>query len=237
MFDNDRVVEKVFSGPFVNDLRKALAGKTGLRLMVIGNTGGWRNIANSKHEVRTPEDLKGLKLRTINSQVQIRLAKLLGASATPIAWPELYTSLATGVVDGSKNGITDIVGMKFHEYVKYITLDGHAYMAALWLINKNFFLQLSPDERKIVADGFEALRNVTIAFPKRRQITAYDTFKKAGGKIYSPTKEEKALFVSAAQPLKQWYVKKFGRQWLDKLEKAIQQAKAELDAEYAVTTN
>jgi tripartite ATP-independent transporter DctP family solute receptor len=232
MFPNDRVVETVYAGPFVHELRKGIIERTGLRVMTISNTGGWRNIANTKKEIRTPKDLKGIKLRTINSEVQIQLVKLLGANPTPIAWPELYTSLATGVVDGSKNGITDIVGMKFHEHIKFITLDGHAYMSAMWLMNNEFFLSLPKDMRKIVADGFDNLKNVTTAFPKRRQIDAYETFKKAGGKIYVPTPEEKAQFVKAAQPLRGWYTKKYGKEWLDKTEKAILDAEAKLAKEY-----
>ncbi len=237
MFDNDRVIETVFTGPFVHEFRQAIIQRTGLRLMTMTNTGGWRNIANSKRQIRTPRDLKGLKLRTINSQVQIELVKLLGANPTPIAWPELYTSLASGVVDGSKNGITDIVGMKFHEHIKHITLDGHAYMSAMWLMNNDFFMSLPKDMRKIVADGFDNLRNVTTAFPKRRQIEAYEAFKKAGGKIYVPTPDEKAQFVAAAKPLKDWYIKKYGRKWLDKLEKAIKDARAELAKGYAKELN
>lgn len=237
MFADDRVVEEVFRGPLVDDLRREILNRTGLRLMVITNTGGWRNIANTKREIRTPKDMSGLKLRTINSEVQIKLVKELGASPTPIAWPELYTSLATGVVDGSKNGITDIVGMKFHEHVKFITLDGHAYMAAMWLMNNDAFMGMPKNLRKIVADGFDNLKNVTTAFPKRRQIEAYEAFKKAGGKIYVPTPEEKQQFVSAAKPLKEWYVKKFGPKWLEKVENAIKDAQVYLDKVYEKELN
>lgn len=230
---DDRVAEKVFEGPFKDQLRVGVLERTGnIRLMTVTNTGGWRNIANTKKQVKTPGDIKGLKLRTINSELQIELVKLLGGSPTPIPWPELYTSLATGVVDGSKNGITDIVGMKFHEHVKHITLDGHAYMAALWWMNNEAFMGLSERHRQIVHDGFAHLRNVTLAFPKRRQIEAYEEFKKAGGTVYVPSPEEKAQFVEAAAPLKGWYKDKFGTEWLDKFETAIAAAKADLAEEY-----
>jgi TRAP-type C4-dicarboxylate transport system substrate-binding protein len=87
--------------------------------MTMTNTGGWRNIANTKKADQIAGRYEGLRIRTINSPLQQTLVKNLGASATPVAWPEVYTSLATGVIDGSKNGITDIVGMKFHEHIKY----------------------------------------------------------------------------------------------------------------------
>ena len=65
-------------------------------------------------QIRTPNDVRGLKVRTIKADEQIELVKAMSGNPTPISWPEVYTSLATGVVDGTKNGITDIVGMKFH---------------------------------------------------------------------------------------------------------------------------
>ena len=63
--------------------------------MAISNTGGWRNIANTKKQIRSPNDVNGLKIRTIKADVQIELVKAIGGNPTPISWPEVYTSLAT----------------------------------------------------------------------------------------------------------------------------------------------
>ena len=70
--------------------------------------------------------------------------------------------LATGVIEGTKNGITDIVGMKFHEHLKFITLDGHAYMGAMWMMNNDIYESMPDDLKQIVNDGFDALRRTTI---------------------------------------------------------------------------
>ena len=228
LFDNDAVIEELYAGPFVDTLRKGILERTGLRLMTIGNTGGWRNIANTRRIVRTPEDLRGLKLRTINSPIQIQLTKALGAAPTPVPWPELYTSLATGVVYGSKNGLTDIVGMRFHEHIKFVTLDRHAYMSALWLMNDEAYLALSGEHQRIVTEGFDALRRVTMEAPKERRAEAIEAFEAAGGSVYEPTPEEKAAFVKAAEPVRQWYVDEYGEQWLTIIEDAIARAKANL---------
>jgi TRAP-type C4-dicarboxylate transport system substrate-binding protein len=123
--------------------------------------------------------------------------------------------------------------MKFHEHLKYITLDGHAYMGALWMMNNDFFESLSAEEKKIVEDGFDALRWTTIVLPKRRQIEAYETFKQAGGTVYVPTEEEKAEFVSAAKPVWDWYVGKFGDDWLKALQASIDRCVAAIDAQRA----
>ena len=157
----------------------------------------------------------------------------MGGSPTPVSWPEVYTSLATGVVEGTKNGITDIVGMKFHEHLDNMTLDGHAYMAALWWMNNDAFMAMTPEERRIVHDGFQELRTTTIVMPKRRQIDAYNAFREADGTIYVPTPEEKASFQQAAAPLQEWYTSNFGSEWLELLQGSIDDCVAEIDAEYA----
>ena len=235
MMDSDAVAEEVLTGPFLNVIRQHVLKKGGPRIMTMTNTGGWRNIANTKKQVKSPADMKGLRIRTINSPLQQTLVKNLGASPTPVAWPDVYTSLATGVIDGSKNGITDIVGMKFHEHIKYLTLDGHAYMASLWIMNEESYQALTPEQKRIVNDGFHDLGQVCFAFPKRRAIEAYEEFKKAGGDIYVPTAEEKDAFRKAAAPLQKWYTDKYGKEGeelLNEYKAAIKMAEEKLEAEF-----
>ena len=198
---DDRVAEEVLRGEFVDLLRqKALADSGGtIRLMTIGNTGGWRNFANTKKVVREPADMAGLKIRTVVADLPQELVRALGASPTPIPWPELFTSFQTGVVEGSKNGITDIMGMKFPDAgLQYVTLDGHAYMGALWWMNNEAFMALPDGMRRVISDGFYALQQATFASPKRKSIQAYEDFVAGGGELYVPTPEEKAMFAEAA---------------------------------------
>ncbi|MEM1317170.1 MAG: TRAP transporter substrate-binding protein DctP, partial [Pseudomonadota bacterium] len=162
---NDRIAEDVLTDTdFTRTLRaKALADSDNkIRLMTIGNTGGWRNFANTKRRVAMPSDMEGLKIRTVVADLPQELVKALGASPTPIPWPELFTSFQTGVVEGSKNGITDIMGMKFPDAgLKYVTLDGHAYMGALWWMNNDKFMAMTPENRRVIVDGFAALQQAT----------------------------------------------------------------------------
>lgn len=205
---DDRVAEKVLEGPFVALLRELALEDSGstIRLMTIGNTGGWRNFANTKKVVQTPTDLEGMKIRTVVADLPQELVKALGASPTPIPWPELFTSFQTGVVEGSKNGITDIMGMKFPDAgLKFITLDGHAYMGALWWMNNEKFMSMPEGLRIVVADGFSQLQQATFASPKRKSIQAYEDFVEIGGVIYVPTPEEKEMFKDAATPVYEWF--------------------------------
>ncbi|TCD16115.1 TRAP transporter substrate-binding protein DctP [Oricola cellulosilytica] len=209
LLSDDRIAEEVLSeGSFTRALRERILADSGgkIRLMTIGNTGGWRNFANTQKRVQKPEDLAGLKIRTVVADLPQELVKALGASPTPIPWPELFTSFQTGVVEGSKNGITDIMGMKFTDAgLKYLTLDGHAYMGALWYMNNDRFMEMDENMRRVIVDGFAALQQATFASPKRKSIQAFQDFAAAGGDLYVPTPEEKEAFKEAAAPVYDWF--------------------------------
>lgn len=230
VFRDDDVAECVFDGPLMNDLRQAvLETGAGLRLMAVSNTGGWRNFATSKTQVKSPEDLRGLKLRTTPAPIQQELVRQLGAHATPVPWSELYTALATGVVEGSKNSIQDLVGMNFHEHVKFVILDGHAYMGALWWFSEPRWQALTADQQRIVVEGFQRLKLVTRALPIRRQIEANAAFVEAKGVIYVPSAEEKSQFRKVAEGMRAWFIGRYGRVWVDKLDSVVRDCETQID--------
>ena len=232
---NDRVAEDVLQGDFVRTMRDmALKDSDNkIRLMTIGNTGGWRNFANTQRPIQNPEDMKGLKIRTVVADLPQELVRALGASPTPIPWPELFTSFQTGVVEGSKNGITDIMGMKFPDAgLQYVTLDGHAYMGALWWMNNDKFMSMPDDMKRVVVDGFAALQQATFASPKRKSIKAYEDFVAGGGNLYVPTPEQKAAFKDAAAPVYDWFKANVqgGPEIFDALTSAVAETEKEMEA-------
>ena len=232
---DDRVAEHVLSGDFTRTVRKMALENSGgkIRLMTIGNTGGWRNFANTKRRVQSPSDMGGLKIRTVVADLPQELVKALGASPTPIPWPELFTSFQTGVVEGSKNGITDIMGMKFPDAgLQYVTLDGHAYMGALWWMSNDKFMSMPAGHRTIIVDGFAQLQQATFASPKRKSIQAYADFVAGGGDLYVPTPGEKAAFKKAAAPVYDWFKSNVdgGEAVFSALTSAVAAAEADLDA-------
>jgi TRAP-type C4-dicarboxylate transport system substrate-binding protein len=235
LMSNDRIAEEVLSGDFTRTMRNmALADSNDtIRLMTVGNTGGWRNFANTKRRVAQPSDMAGLKIRTVVADLPQELVKAMGASPTPIPWPELFTSFQTGVVEGSKNGITDIMGMKFPDAgLQYVTLDGHAYMGALWWMNNEKFKSMPEHLRRVVVDGFSALQQATFASPKRKSIKAYEDFVAGGGNLYVPTPEEKAKFKAAATPVYEWFKAniKGGPEIFDALTAAVADAEKKINA-------
>ena len=242
LMSDDRVAEHVLSGDFTRTMRDMALEDSGdtIRIMTIGKTGGWRNFANTQRRVQMPSDLEGLKIRTVVADLPQEVVKALGAAPTPISWPELFTSFQTGVVDGSKNGITDIMGMKFPDAgLQYVTLDGHAYMGAIWVMNNDKFLSMPEDMRRVVADGFYALQQATFASPKRKSIAAYEEFVSGGGDLYVPTPEEKEAFRDAAAPVFEWFQENVdgGPEIYDALVKAVEEAEAEINEAYEADLN
>ncbi|MGR3198647.1 MAG: TRAP transporter substrate-binding protein DctP, partial [Paracoccus sp. (in: a-proteobacteria)] len=233
---DDRVAERVLTGDFPRTLREMALEDSGgmLRLMTIGNTGGWRNFANTERRIQTPADIEGLKMRTVVADLPQELVRALGASPTPIPWPELFTSLQTSVVEGTANGITDIMSMRFPEAgLQYLTLDNHAYMGAMWWMSNETFMALPEDLRRVVVDGFAQLQQATFASPKRKSIAAYEEFVEGGGDLYVPSPEEKAAFTEAAAPVYDWFTANVdgGEEILATFREAVQQAESELAEE------
>ena len=241
---NDRVAEGVMANDtaFMQAMKAMTLENSGdtIRLMTVGNTGGWRNFANTQRRVAKPEDMAGLKIRTVVADLPQELVKALDAAPTPIPWPELFTSLQTGVVEGSKNGITDIMGMKFPEAgLQYLTLDGHAYMGALWFMNNEKFSGMSDDLKAVVIDGFYALQQATFASPKRKSIQAYKDFQDGGGDLYVPTPDEKAAFKEAAAPVYDWFKSNVdgGERIFDALNASVAEVEGEIAAQRAADLN
>ena len=244
LMSDDRVAEAVLQNgtTFMNTMKDMVLETSGgaVRLMTVGNTGGWRNFANTQRRVTSPADMEGLKIRTVPADLPQELVKALGAAPTPIPWPELFTSFQTGVVEGSKNGITDIMGMKFPEAgLQYVTLDGHAYMGALWIMNNEKLQSMPPDLQRVVVDGFYQLQQATFASPKRKSIQAYQDFAAGGGDLYVPTPDEKAAFKEAAAPVYDWFKANVdgGEAIFDALNASVAEAEAAIDAARAADLN
>lgn len=237
MLPNDRIAECVYdSDEFITGMRKGLLENAkNVRLMMVSNSGGWRNIATTNKEVKKPEDIKGLKLRTAPSPIQQDLVSKLGGSPTPISWPEVYTALATGVVDGTKNGIVDIVMNNFHESLHYIILDGHAYMGGVWVFNDKKFESFPDDLKRVVIDATVAQNQYLRAYPKRYEFEAYAAFKDAKGKVYNPTIAEKKAFKEASLPVRVDFEKSAteeSKQWLKRFEDQIATCEAQVNQSY-----
>ncbi len=238
MLKNDRIAEMVFDQQdFIAQLRAGIMSKVpNARLMVISNSGGWRNFATTKKLIKSPKDIEGMKIRTIPADVQKRLVTAMGGAPTGIVWGELYTALATGIVEGTKNGITDIKAINLDDSIKYITLDGHAYAAGTWFMSQSKFESLSDEHKKIVIDGFDIIKSYLRTYPRFNEVPAYEAFVEKGGTIYTPTPEEKLEFKAAAAPVIGWFVNLSpeNKALFTKYQEIIARAEKVINEEYAL---
>lgn len=240
LLPNDRVAECVYGDDqFMADVRKNVIKKApNVRLMMVANSGGWRNFATTEKPIKTPQDVESMKIRTVPAKVQQDLVKELKGSPTPIAWPEVYTALSTGVVEGTKNGIVDIIQSRFHESLDYLTLDGHAYMGGAWVMSDMKFNTLSPELKRIVLDAVDAQQQYLNSYPKHNEFASYEEFKKANGKVYNPTPQEKEAFKTATKPvIDNWAANANaeGKEWLDRFQTQIKTCEADIEASYKLT--
>lgn len=113
---------------------------------------GFRHLSNNKHEIRAPEDLDGLVMRTIENEIFVDTYRALGADATPIAWPEVYTSVQQGVVDGFDASYGVFESTKMYEVQDYFSEASIYYASALLLINLDLYNSLPADIQEIMLD-------------------------------------------------------------------------------------
>jgi tripartite ATP-independent transporter DctP family solute receptor len=228
LFTSDKQAVCVLDGPILDKIRQeVLALSLDIRLIGIANTGGWRNFATTNKAIRKPDDLKGQKIRTTPAEIQQELVKQLGANPTPISWAELYTALATGVVEGSKNGIQDIIGAKLEEHLKYIILDGHSYMATLWWFSEPVWQTFPSDIQLIIQEGFKKQQAAANNLVATQEENSYHIFEQAGGTVYRPSVAEKQAFKDASNNMRAWFINKFGDEWLDLVERSVVRCNAE----------
>ncbi len=207
-FPNISATYAVFDGPFGKKLAASIESKTGLHVLGFGDSGGFFNFTNSKRPIKTLEDFKGLKIRTMGLDTHKKLVASLGGQPVGIAWSEVYTALQTGVADGEMNPIPIIAFAKFNEVQKYLTLSGHLFTPYIWVMNKDFYDSLSPSEKDVIA---YAVRSAIVAGRGiSRIIEASDRGLPALSKdmeVYALPASEKAKFRAAALPVIKEHIK------------------------------
>lgn len=221
-FRDDAVVECVVDGPMVQAMGdQILADGLGLRLMAVGNTGGWRSFGTTQQSVGSADDLAGLRIRTLPSALEQQMVRDLGGSPMALPWSEVYGALNAGILDGIKNSAQDIVAMKLDDHIRHLYVDRHSYMAALWWFSERQWQALPSDAKAAVEEGFRALALATRAVAREGEAPALEAFQSRGGTIDVASPEERAELRQRTASLREWYVSRYGADWLSKLDAEI----------------
>lgn len=207
--------------PFGKELWGELEKKTGLKVLTIWDNGGFRCFTNNKVLIKTPADMKGLKIRTMQIPAHMEMVKALGANPTPIAWTELYNALQLNVVDGQENAVPTIALGHINEVQKYLTLDRHVYSNHIFPVNAAWFNKLPAVYQLIIQDGARKASETAQRMTRIQRSTLLAEFRKGGMEIYDPSPAELALFREAAQaPVLKFIRAQVGDKLVDDLLKA-----------------
>lgn len=146
LFTSDKQAMEVLNGKAGDIMRAKCIKDTNIRPLGYFAI-GMRQFTNNVREIKSPSDMKGLKIRVQNNPLHILGMKALGCAPTPIAFAELFTALQQGVVDGQENPIPTIEDMKYYEVQKYLTVSNHLFTGQTMAINESYYNELPADVR------------------------------------------------------------------------------------------
>ncbi|WP_027415521.1 TRAP transporter substrate-binding protein [Aneurinibacillus terranovensis] len=213
VFKDEQAADKILDGTYGQEAGKLLE-KNGLILLSYMEN-GFRNLTNSKHEIKTVDDLAGMKIRTMQTPMQLEIWRTLGANPTPIAYPELFTAMQQHVVDGEENPFGNMTLDRFYEVQKYLTLTNHVYNPMGLVISKIFYDQLTPDQQKAVKDAAVEAANYQRKLNREKNAEYKKTLIEKGMKITELTPEAYNDFVNKVQPVYKNNESKIGKQYFD----------------------
>jgi len=203
----------VLDGPIGQDMLQKFPAK-GMVALAWGEN-GFRHMTNNKHPVNAPDDLKGLKMRTMENPIHIQAYKQFGILPTPMAFTEVFTALQQGTVDGQENPLSVISAAKFEQVQKYMTLTGHVYSPALILMNKAKWDKLSAADKQAFAEAAKEAVKANRARIDEDERRAVGDLRSKGMLVVDNV--DKSKFQAALAPVYVDFGKRFGQDNIDKI--------------------
>jgi tripartite ATP-independent transporter DctP family solute receptor len=203
---------KVLDGPIGRDLLDAFSAK-GIKGLAFWEN-GFRQITNNVRPIEKPEDLKGIKIRTMENKVHLASFKAFGASPTPMAWSEVYTALQQKTIDAQENPIAIIYHQKIFEVQKYLALTGHFYSPTPLLMSLKVFESLPKDIQKIMLDTAIECATYERNLLRDSEAKQIAEVKAKGMQVTTPNKKP---FLDAAAPVYKEFEAQFGKETIDRI--------------------
>ena len=184
------------------------------------NYNGTRSISNNTKPIHEPNDMKGMKIRVMESPVYIDMMKALGANPTPMSFGEVFTALQQGTVTGQENAPSLVFAMRYYEVQKYYSLTNHTFSIMPILLSKEYYESLPTDLREIVQKGSdEWLVKYQRKLESDETLDYVKRLEGAGMTINEITPENHAKFVAAVKPVYEKNIPKIGQDLFDIAEK------------------
>ncbi len=185
MFTGEEALFRVVNDPVGQEIYERLRKNHDLRVIGTGYLGA-RHLTTAKTPVKSPAELKGLKIRIPNIPYRREAFIAMGASPTPMAFQELYLGLQQGVVDGQENPLQQITSMKFYEVQKYLILTGHAQNPEMLIINEDKYASLPGSYQKVLLEGGEVYGDTCRRLFKEEEAVLLARVKEAGMTVIEP---------------------------------------------------
>lgn len=206
LFRDYEHARKVMDGAIGDELRAKFPAKGLIALAWTEN--GFRHMTNSKRPIVKPDDAKGLKIRSMQNKVHIQAFQSIGIQPTPMAFPELFTALQQGTVDGQENPIPVILSAKFAQVQKHLSLTGHVYSPALLIMSPALWNKLSDADKKAFTEAGKAGGAAQRRKVNDDERNGIDELRKAGMNVV--TNVDGAAFRAAMTPVWAEFAKQFG---------------------------
>ena len=188
----------VFKSPFFDEMAVNVRKDTGIRVMSWAEN-GFRNFTNNVRPIRTPEDLKGLKMRVMESPVFIRFVESFGAAATPMPGSEIIMAATQGVIDGQENPTQVNYDFNLMEVQKFMSTDEHILGVHAFIISDSFYETLSNDHKAIVLEAATLAANIENTQKLSRNQKTVELIRAMGVEVHLTTLDEKAAFAKVSQ--------------------------------------
>jgi len=203
---------QVLDGPIGRELLNAFSAK-GMKGLAFWEN-GFRQITNSVRPIEKPEDLKGIKIRTMENKVHLSAFRAFGASPTPMAWSEVYTALQQKTIDAQENPIAIIYFQKISEVQKHLALTGHFYSPTPLLMSLKAFNNLSQNIQKIMLDTAMECATFERNLLRDNEAKQLAEIKAKGMQVTLPNKKP---FQDAAAPVYKEFESQFGKETIDRI--------------------
>jgi TRAP-type transport system periplasmic protein len=200
VFDSSKSLQKVMDEAWLREIIDKELAKKNLKALLFISNGGPRNLLTTKKPIKIPADVKGLKIKTTGSKVEVAIFEKLGALPTPINWDETYTALDQGTVDGEGLQYTWMYIGKHYEPVKNVCEISYVLGTHNVLVTLDFWKKLPADIQDTMTKAAKEVEEYAALIDQQSIEQAKEAIKKAGVKIYTPSKEEMNLWRDAVVP-------------------------------------
>ena len=222
LFPNSQVATKVLYSPVGLRLLDSLSSK-GLKGLAYWEN-GFRQLSNSVREVKSPADVKGLKIRTMENPLHLAAWRALGANPTPMPFSEVFTAMQQKTIDGQENPVVVIYLQKFNEVQKYVTLTGHIYTPFLLLMNQKLFDGMSAEDKKVFMDGAIAGRDYVLQLNREMTDSQIKQLREKGMTVTELTPQQLKAFQDTVQSVYTQFEERVGKSLIDEIRAEVKKA-------------